>query len=426
LSNYAAQAEEILTKRANVFEQRKALTDSLKDGEAPSAEQRSQLDRMDADLDRLGAEARSIVEEGERERDAAELRQRAIALGAKPGVFNGDQGRQAQGKSLSDEIRALGYGESITIGNDLYIKPGQEARAVLAADAETRVATTGVAANAGATIPTTFVARVLEYMLPNIGVWQAQPTIITTASGNPMTFPRLTARPAVAPVAENTTFPTSDAAFNNFTLGAHKYGVIVQVSKEMVEDSGIDIAGFIAQQAGIMAGRQVAHDLLVGTGASGQPNGLLTAAVAANAGTTMGTLGVISGDDVIALYYSVIDAYRANSKFLMADTTVGKLRGVKDAYGQYLWQPGLVSGAPDMLLGKPVVTDINMPTVATGNNCVLFGDFSTYYVRQVNGVQVEKSFEYGWGSDLISYKVTWRGDGNLQDTTGSLKTLVGK
>jgi HK97 family phage major capsid protein len=122
----------------------------------------------------------------------------------------------------------------------------------------------------------------------------------------------------------------------------------------------------------------------------------------------------------------VIDAYRGGAKFMMADATVGKLRGVKDAYGQYLWQPGLVSGAPDMLLGKPVVTDINMPTVATGNNAVLFGDFSRYYVRQVNGVQVEKSFEYGWGSDLVSYKVTWRGDGNLSDTTGALKTLVGK
>jgi HK97 family phage major capsid protein len=425
LTNFGAQAEALLEQRAQIWEQRKALTDSLKAGEEPTAEQRAQLDRMDADLNRLYDESRSIVEDGEREANAAELRQRAVALGAKPNVFTGDQQRQVQGRSLSDEIRALDYGKSITIGNDLYIRPGEEARAALAG-VESRVATTGVAANAGATIPTSFVARVLEYMLPNIGVWQAGPTIITTASGNPMTFPRLTARPTVAPVPENTTFPTSDAAFNNFTLNAHKYGVIVQVSKEMVEDSGIDIAGFIAQQAGIMAGRQVAHDLLVGTGASGQPNGLLTAAVAANAGTTMGTIGAISGDDVIALYYSVIDAYRGNAKFLMADATVGKLRGVKDAYGQYLWQPGLVSGAPDVLMGKPVVTDINMPVVATGNNAVLFGDFSTYYVRQVNGIQVEKSFEYGWGSDLVSYKVTWRGDGNLADTTGSVKSLVGK
>lgn len=425
MTNFGAQAEALLEQRAQIWEQRKALTDSLKAGEEPTAEQRAQLDRMDADLNRLYDESRSIVEDGEREANAAELRQRAMALGAKPNVFTGDQQRQVQGKSLSDEIRALGYGDSITIGNDLYIRPGEEARAALAG-VESRVATTGVAANAGATIPTSFVARVLEYMLPNIGVWQAGPTIITTASGNPMTFPRLTARPTVAPVPENTTFPTSDAAFNNFTLNAHKYGVIVQVSKEMVEDSGIDIAGFIAQQAGIMAGRQVAHDLLVGTGTSGQPNGLLTAAVAANTGTTMGTIGAISGDDIIAGYYSVIDAYRGNAKWLMADATVGKLRGVKDAYGQYLWQPGLVSGAPDVLMGKPVVTDINMPVVATGNNAVLFGDFSTYYVRQVNGIQVEKSFEYGWGSDLVSYKVTWRGDGNLADTTGSVKSLVGK
>ena len=425
MTNYGAQAENLLNERQQIWEQRKALTDSVKAGEQPTAEQRQQLDNMDADLNRLGAEARSIVEEGEREAANAELRQRAVALGAKPGVFSGDQGQNSQGKSLSDEIRGLNYGETLTIGNDLYIKPGAEARAALAA-VEQRVATTGSTANAGATIPTSFVARVLEYMLPNIGVWQAEPTIITTASGNPMTFPRLTARPTVAPVPENTTFPTSDAAFNNFTLGAKKYGVIVQVSKEMVEDSGIDIAGFIARQAGIMAGRQVAHDLLVGSGTGGTPTGVLTAAVAANAGTTMGTIGAISGDDIIALYYSVIDAYRIGAKWLMNDATVGKLRGVKDSYGQYLWQPGLVAGAPDMLLGKAVGTDVNMPTVATGNNAVLFGDFSTYYVRQVNGVQVEKSFEYGWGSDLVSYKVTWRGDGGLSDTTGSLKTLVGK
>jgi HK97 family phage major capsid protein len=421
--SYAQQAEEILTQRANIFEQRKAITDSLTDGAEPTAEQRTQLDRMDTDLNRLGAEARSIVEEGEREAEAAELRDRAARLGVKSGVFNGDQQRQNAGVSLSDEIRNLNYGETLTVGSDLYMKPGSdEVRSAL----ESRVATTGSAANAGATIPTTFVARVLDYMLPQIGVWQAGPTIITTSGGEPMTFPRLTGRPTVAPVAENSPFPTSDAAFNNFTLNAKKYGVIVQVSKEMVQDSGIDIAGFIAQQAGIMAGRQVAHDLTVGSGTGGVPTGVLTATVAANAGTTMGTVGAISGDDIIALYYSVIDAYRRNAKFMMNDATVGKLRGVKDAYGQYLWQPGLVSGAPDILLGKPVVTDVNMPTVATGNQSVIFGDFSTYFVRQVNGVQVEKSFEFGWGSDLVSYKVTWRGDGNLSDTTGALKTLVGK
>ena len=420
MTNYAAQAEAILDKRANIFEQRKALTDSLTEGVQPTAEQRAQLDAMDADLDRLGEEARSIVKEGERELEASELRERATRLGVKAGVFTGDQGRQGAGVSLSDEIRNLEYGKTLTIGNDLYIRPGEEAREALRG-AEQRVATTGSATNAGNTIPTTFVAKVLEYMLPSIGVWQTGPEIITTQGGNPLTMPRLTARPSVGQVAENTAYPTSDAAFNQFTLNAKKYGVIVQVSKEMVEDSGVDIAGFIARQAGTMTGRQVAHDLLVGT------NGVLTQAVAAQTGAVTGaTTLVVSGDDMIATYYSIIDSYRGNAKWLMQDATVGKLRGVKDNYGQYLWQPGLVSGAPDTLLGKPVITDINMPAIGVGNSFVLFGDFSTYYVRQVNGIQVEKSFEYGWDHDLISYKVSWRGDGGLADLTGSIKSLIGK
>lgn len=421
MTNYAAQADEILTKRANVFEQRKALTDSLKAGEQPTAEQRAQLDAMDADLDRMGEEARTIVKDGERELEAAELRERATRLGVKAGIFTGNPGQQGAGTSLSDEIRGLEYGKTLNVGSDLYMRPGDEAREALAKAAEQRVAVTGTAANAGATVPTTFVAKVLEYMLPNIGVWQCGPEIITTSGGNPLTMPRLTARPSVGQVAENAAYPTSDAAFNQFTLNAKKYGVIVQVSKEMVEDSGVDIAGFIARQAGVMAGRQVAHDLLVGT------NGVLTQAVAAQTGAvTGGTTLVVSGDDMIAAYYSVIDAYRGNAKWLMQDATVGKLRGVKDNYGQYLWQPGLVSGAPDTLLGKPVITDINMPAIGVGNSFVLFGDFSTYYVRQVNGIQVEKSFEYGWDHDLISYKVSWRGDGGLSDLTGAIKSLIGK
>lgn len=424
-TNYGAQAQALLDQRQQIWEQRKALTDSVKAGEQPTAEQRAQLDKMDKDLSRMGAEARSIVEEGERERDAAELRERATRLGTPAGVFNGgNQGRQGDGPSLSDQIRSLELGKGFVIGADQYMRPGQEARQALAL-AEQRVATTGAATNAGDTIPTTFVAKVLEYMLPEVGAWQAGANIITTAGGNPMDFPRLTARPSVAAVPENTAYAKSDAAFDKFTLSAHKYGVIVQISKEMVEDSGVDIAGYIARQAGVMCGRQVSHDLLIGTGSSGQPHGVLTAAVAAKTGLTTLAAGAISGDDVIALYYGIIAPYRRSANWLMNDATVGMLRGVKDSYGQYLWQPGLVSGTPDLLLGKPVQTDANMPTVAAAANCVLFGDFSTYYVRQVNGIAIERSLEYGWDSDLISYKVSWRGDGDLSDTTGSLRTLVG-
>lgn len=413
--DYRTQAQAILDKRTNLVEQRRALTDSIQ-GEA-TAEQRAQLERMDADISSFYDEARSIVEEGEREHQAAELRSRAGALvqgGAPAGQL-----RNPNVRSLNDEIRALTLpGQVVNITPDQVI----DARNAARVGAEYRTAVTTNAANAGATVPTTFVAKVLENALPEIGVWQAGPEIFTTSGGESMVFPRLTGRPSVGAVAENSPFPTTDAAFNQFSMGAHKYGAIVQVSKEMVQDSLIDIAGYVAGQAGQMLGRQIANDLINGAGTN-TPTGFLTLTTA---GATAGTAGTISGDDCIALYHSVIKPYRQNGKWMMNDLTVGQLRGVKDQYGQYLWQPGLVLGEPDVLLGKPVISDTNMPTNATGAKFVAFGDFSKYFVRQVNGIQVELSFEYGWGSDLVSYKVTWRGDGNLSDTTGAIKHLLGK
>lgn len=411
--DYRAQAQEVLDKRGRAVEARRALTDGIT-GEA-SGEQRAELARMDTDIASLMDEARSIVEAGEVEMQASELRSRAGALiqgGAPAGVQAGAV------RNLGDEIRSLSLpGQVVTVRPDVPIG----LREAVAYNREVRTAVTGTATNAGNTIATTFVARVLESALAEIGVWQCGPEMFTTSSGEPMVFPRLTTRPTVGALAENTAFPTTDAAFNQFTLGAHKYGAIIQVSKEMVQDSAIDIAGYVAGQAGTMLGRQISADVITG-GGSTTPTGFLTLTTL---GSTEATTGVVTGDDFMRLHYSVNSAYRRSAKFLMNDSTVGALRGVKDGYGQYLWQPGLTLGAPDMLLGKEVVSDPNMPVIGAGNKFGAFGDFSKYFVRQVNGITIEKSFEFGWGSDLVAYKVTWRGDGNLSDTTGAIKHIVG-
>lgn len=411
--DYRADAQERLDQRGRVVEQRRALTEGIT-GEA-SGEQRAELARMDQAIASLYDEALSIVTEGEREHQAAELRSRAGALvhgGVPGGVPN------AGVRDLSAEIRALTLPEHV-----VNVVPAQpvDVRDAARISMEARTAVTGTATNAGNTVATTFVARVLEGALAEIGVWQCGPTTFTTTAGEPMVFPRLTTRPTVGAVAENTAFPTTDAAFNQFTMGAHKYGAIIQVSKEMAQDSAIDIAGYVAGQAGTMLGRQIAADMITGGGTT-TPTGFLTLTTL---GATEATTGVVTGDDFMKLHYSVLNTYRQNANFLMNDSTVGALRGVKDGYGQYLWQPGLTLGAPDMLMGKRVVTDPNMPVIGAGNKFAAFGDFSRYFVRQVNGIQIEKSFEFGWGSDLLAYKVTWRGDGNLSDTTGAIKHMVG-
>jgi len=70
----------------------------------------------------------------------------------------------------------------------------------------------------------------------------------------------------------------------------------------------------------------------------------------------------------------------------MRDATLANARKLKDTTGQYLWQPSLVVGAPDMFLGKPIVTDPNVAAVALSAKSVLFGDFSQFFVRLAGGV----------------------------------------
>lgn len=411
--DYRSDAQARLDERGTVVEKRRALTDSIT-GE-PTAEQRTQLDRMDQSINSLYDEALSIVDEGEREAKANELRSRAGAL-ARGGVPTNQP--PAGTRTLNDEIRALTLpGQVVNIVPDRVVDAGNAGEV----RSEYRVATTGSATNAGNTVPTTFVAKVLEAALPEIGVWQAGPTIFTTTAGNPMQFPKLTGRPSTAPVAENSPYSKSDATFGTFTLGAHKYGVIIQVSKEMAQDSLIDIAGYVAGQAGTMLGREIAGDLINNSTSSTGPIGFLTQTTL---GATAASATAISGDDLLKIFYSVIKPYRISGKWMMNDATVGGLRGIKDSYGQYLWQPGLVLGEPDVLLSKPVVSDTNMPTVAASAKSIAFGDFSKYFVRQVNGLSIELSLEYGWDSDLLSYKVSWRGDGALSDTTGAIKHLA--
>jgi HK97 family phage major capsid protein len=65
----------------------------------------------------------------------------------------------------------------------------------------------------------------------------------------------------------------------------------------------------------------------------------------------------------------------------MNSITRGHVRKLKDSNGQYLWQPSLVAGTPDMLLGKPVIIFEELGNPTTLNSLpVAYGDFKRAYV----------------------------------------------
>jgi hypothetical protein len=259
-------------------------------------------------------------------------------------------------------------------------------------------------------------------MIEVSAILQAGVRIINTSGGETIQIPKTTAHSTAAIVTEASAIGVSDPTFGQATLGAYKYGVMVQVSRELVDDTGIDLQGYLAEETGRALGNAIGAHLVAGTG-TGQPRGVLTDATLGVTGGT-GVTGGFTGDNLIDLYYSVIAPYRNSpaAAWLVKDSTMASLRKIKDTTGQYIFQPSLQANTPETLLGKPVYTDPNVPATAV-NKSVLFGDFSRYFVRLAGGVRFERSDEYAFNTDLITYRALLRGDGALMDTSGRHQVL---
>ena len=409
-------------ERLNLWEQQKAALD------AASAAGRTHLDDDDeqayntrnARIDEIDARVRELVEQQKRSKEAEDAfaALAATARVAPPPAASGE----------ADRLRSFFRGES---GRALEVtRPEGERAPWRRSAAEARDLLVGTATAGGNTVPTSFYGRLVDHLIEVSGLMMAGPTVLSTDSGEALQVPRTTSHSTAAIVAEAAAIGESDPAFGQVTLNAFKYGLLLQLSYELVQDTGVDLLGYVAMQAGRALGNAFGAHAITGNN-TGQPNGVATAAtVGVTGATSVG--GAFTAENLIDLHYSVIAPYRASRScsWLMRDATLATARKLRDASGgagtgQFLWQPSLVAGAPDTILGKPVHTDPFVAAVGLSNRSVLFGDFSQYFVRMVSGMRFERSDDFAFANDLVTYRALLRADGDLIDTTGAVRAFVG-
>ncbi|MEO0462324.1 MAG: phage major capsid protein [Pseudomonadota bacterium] len=163
-------------------------------------------------------------------------------------------------------------------------------------------------------------------------------------------------------------------------------------SQTMLDDAAFDIETWIASEIATEFARAEGAAFVAGTGTN-QPSGFTTApsSVAEDATRTFGTLQYIGSGDaagfdsapeakLIDLIHSLKAGHRQGASFVMNSATLGMVRKLKTSDGAFLWQPGLVEGQPDRLLGYPVVEAEDMPDVTTGEFPIAFGNFRHGYL----------------------------------------------
>lgn len=281
-----------------------------------------------------------------------------------------------------------------------------------------------VKTSTGAPVPTSFYDQIVEHMVV-VGPMLETSTMLRTAGGEALQIPRTNAYSGSSAFAEGSAIGESDPTFQAFvTLNAYKYGFLVQVSREMIEDSGVDLLGFLSREAGISIGVAVNKALTTGTDST-MPNGI---AVAAGSGVTGGTgvAGAFTADNLIDLSYSVNSAYRRmpGTGWQMAASSLAATRKLKDTYGQYLFQPSLQLGQPDTLLGFPIFENPDLAAAGTGVKSVLFGHLPSYYVRMAGPIRFDRSDDYAFANDLVTFRATVRIDGDLPQAE-AVKYFIG-
>lgn len=388
----------LLEERANVWEQTKAHLDTVeKEGREFTGEADETYTRFN---DRLSELDKRIGEES----DLAERNAKADEVRAKyAGQTKAPEAAAAKVQTDEDVLRSMVRGEV----------RGVEFRDL-----------TKLSAGAGAnTVATNFYGSLVEHMIENSAIRQTNVTVLTTDGGNALQVPKTTTHPTAGIIAEAGSITESDAVFGQVTLDAYKYAFTTQVSTELEQDTGVNLAEYLARIGGEALGNGSGAHFITGTGSS-QPNGVVTASTLGVTGGT-GVTGAFTADNLIDLYYSVIAAYRNRGTWLMGDASLKAARKLKDTTNQYLWVPGLSAGESDTLLGRPVVNDTNVADPALSAKSVVFGDMSRYFIRDVKGVRVERSTDFAFQNDLVTWRFILRTDGDLIDTTGAIKHFVG-
>ena len=268
----------------------------------------------------------------------------------------------------------------------------------------------GTDSEGGYLVPDEFEKQLIQG-LEEQNLFRTLASVVNTGSGD-RKIPVVATKGTAAWIEEEAAFPESDDSFAQVTIGAHKLATMLKVSEELLNDSVFGVESYIASEFARRIGAKEEEAFFTGDGV-GKPVGVLAETGGAQLGVTAASATALTADEIMDLFYALKSPYRKKAVFLMNDLTVKALRKLKDASGQYLWQPSLTAGTPDTLLNRPVYTSGYVPTVAAGVRTVAFGDFSYYWVADRQGRSFKRLNELFAATGQVGFIASQRVDGKL-------------
>lgn len=384
------QIMDLMEKRAKAWDAAKKFLDTHSDnGGNVSAEDAATYDKMEKEVTDLTKD----IERLQRQEEIEKMMNKPTSspLTGKPGAETCEDEK----KGTAGKAYKTAFWDSIRKRNWYDVK---------------NVLEIGTDANGGYLVPDEYEKQLIS-ALNDENFFRTLAHVIQTQSGT-HTIPVVASHGTAAWMDENGLYPESDDTFDQITLDAYKLGTAIKVSEELLNDSVFDLESYISTEFARRIGAAEEEAFLTGDGKK-KPEGVFTKVKATKDATTEIANTNISFDAIMDVFHSLRSVYRNRATWILNDSTVKALRKIKDNNGNYIWQPAVTAGQPDMILNRSYKTSIYAPELAAGNVALLFGDFSYYWIAERQGRSFKRLSELYAANGQIGFLASERIDGKL-------------
>ena len=189
-------------------------------------------------------------------------------------------------------------------------------------------------------------------------------------------------------VNEFTELTESTAQFETINLTNQIIGVLVKMSKSLLNRANFDVRSFIVNKVAKTIVEFLEKEMLIAKadkiqGAINTTNEV----VAANQDKFDTT-------DLVDLQMAIPSAYQKNCMWIMHKDILKALRKLKTADGQFILNADVTAPFGYTILGKPVYLSDSMPkNIAAGQNVMLYMDASGYAVKMTKSMEIQMLME---------------------------------
>ena len=381
---------ELRNKRAELVKDARELLDTAEAEERDlNADEQKKYDDIMADVDQMGVRISRLEK-----LDGIESRLKEPA--SKPLIpleLSGDENGQAENPRARKEYRES-YNQYLRRGLSGILPE------------EMRALQVGTDSEGGYLVPDEFDRQLIQ-ALQDANIMRAMATVIQTSGTH--NIPMVSSHGTASWIAEEGSFSLSDEAFTQVVIGANKLGTMIKVSEELLQDNAYNLESYLVSEFGRRIGAAEEAAFVNGDG-SGKPTGVIGSGTV---GVTAAAVNAVTADEIMELYHALSRPYRARAQWLMADATALAIRKLKDGNGQYMWQPGLQAGQPDMLMGRSVAISDSVQTMAATKKVIAIGDFSYYTIGDRGGRSFQRLVELYAVNGQVGFRAWERTDGKL-------------